>query len=70
MYPYFAWLPLTPNQGEVLDVECAGLSNSQARVDGGTVSVDANGDGIADITIGLNGLTSALQLMSSDFVFV
>ena len=27
--PYFAWLPLTPNQGEVLDVECAGLSNSQ-----------------------------------------
>ncbi|UOQ75848.1 FAD-binding oxidoreductase [Hymenobacter sp. 5516J-16] len=23
--PYFQWLPITPNQGEVLDVECAGL---------------------------------------------
>jgi len=27
--PYFNWLPLTPNQGEVLDVECAGLSSAQ-----------------------------------------
>ncbi|MCC3151503.1 FAD-binding oxidoreductase [Hymenobacter sp. BT770] len=27
--PYFGWLPLTPNQGEVLDVECAGLSTAQ-----------------------------------------
>ena len=27
--PYFSWLPLTPNQGEVLDVECAGLSPAQ-----------------------------------------
>ncbi len=27
--PYFSWLPLTPNQGEVLDVECAGLSEAQ-----------------------------------------
>ena len=27
--PYFSWLPLTPNQGEVLDVECAGLSQAQ-----------------------------------------
>ena len=27
--PYFSWLPLTPNQGEVLDVECAGLSTAQ-----------------------------------------
>jgi glycine/D-amino acid oxidase-like deaminating enzyme len=26
---YFNWLPLTPNQGEVLDVECAGLSSAQ-----------------------------------------
>lgn len=25
--PYFHWLPLTPNQGEVLNVECPGLSN-------------------------------------------
>lgn len=27
--PYFQWLPLTPNQGEVLDVECAGLAETQ-----------------------------------------
>ncbi|WP_426061148.1 NAD(P)/FAD-dependent oxidoreductase [Hymenobacter sp. B1770] len=27
--PYFSWLPLTPNQGEVLDVECDGLSTTQ-----------------------------------------
>ena len=27
--PHFGWLPLTPNQGEVLDVECAGLSAAQ-----------------------------------------
>ncbi|WP_310398020.1 FAD-dependent oxidoreductase [Hymenobacter sp.] len=27
--PYFGWLPLTPNQGEVLDVTCAGLSAAQ-----------------------------------------
>ncbi|OGX85862.1 hypothetical protein BEN47_14230 [Hymenobacter lapidarius] len=27
--PYFSWLPLTPNQGEVLDVTCAGLSTAQ-----------------------------------------
>lgn len=27
--PYFNWLPLTPNQGEVLDVVCSGLSAAQ-----------------------------------------
>ncbi|MCC2547497.1 FAD-binding oxidoreductase [Hymenobacter sp. BT175] len=26
---YFSWLPLTPNQGEVLDVQCDGLSEAQ-----------------------------------------
>ncbi len=47
----------------------AGIGNSQARVDGGNVLVDSNGDGTVDITIGLTGLTSALQLVASDFVF-
>ena len=27
--PHFNWLPLTPNQGEVLDVTCAGLAAEQ-----------------------------------------
>ncbi|GGF17935.1 NAD(P)/FAD-dependent oxidoreductase [Hymenobacter cavernae] len=27
--PYFDWLPLTPNQGEVIDVECSGLADTQ-----------------------------------------
>jgi len=27
--PYFQWLPLTPNQGEVLDVTCLGLPDGQ-----------------------------------------
>jgi glycine/D-amino acid oxidase-like deaminating enzyme len=27
--PYFRWLPLTPNQGEVLEVECPGLDAQQ-----------------------------------------
>jgi glycine/D-amino acid oxidase-like deaminating enzyme len=27
--PYFQWLPITPNQGEVLDVECTGLAENQ-----------------------------------------
>lgn len=27
--PYFSWLPITPNQGEVLDVQCHGLAADQ-----------------------------------------
>ena len=27
--PYFKWLPITPNQGEVLEVQCRGLSEAQ-----------------------------------------
>ncbi|RYU80797.1 NAD(P)/FAD-dependent oxidoreductase [Hymenobacter persicinus] len=27
--PYFKWLPITPNQGEVLEVQCNGLSEAQ-----------------------------------------
>ena len=44
--------------------------NSQVRVDGGNVLVDTNGDGVGDISIAVTGLTSALQLVASDFVFV
>ena len=44
--------------------------NSQVRVDGGNVLVDTNGDGVGDMTIAVTGLTSALQLVASDFVFV
>ncbi|WP_201986198.1 NAD(P)/FAD-dependent oxidoreductase [Hymenobacter rubidus] len=41
--PYFNWLPLTPNQGEVLDVECGGLSAAQVLNRGAyVVPVGAN----------------------------
>jgi Ca2+-binding RTX toxin-like protein len=46
-----------------------GSNNSEARVVGGQVLVDANGDGTADITITMTGLTSASELSASDFVF-
>jgi glycine/D-amino acid oxidase-like deaminating enzyme len=35
--PYFHWLPVTPNQGEVLDVQCDGLSADQVLNKGGYV---------------------------------
>lgn len=35
--PYFNWLPVTPNQGEVLDVHCEGLSSDQVLNKGGYV---------------------------------
>ena len=47
-----------------------GLDNSEARVVGGQVLVDANGDGVVDITITLSGLTNANQLTVDDFLFV
>jgi Ca2+-binding RTX toxin-like protein len=47
-----------------------GSNNSEARVSGSQVFVDTNGDGTADITITLTGLTSAAQLAASDFIFV
>ena len=46
-----------------------GLDNSEARVLGNQVLVDANGDGRADITITLTGLTYAAQLEEDDFLF-
>lgn len=47
-----------------------GSDNSEARVYGSQVLVDTNGDGSADITITLAGLTNANQLSASDFIFV
>jgi trimeric autotransporter adhesin len=47
-----------------------GSDNSEARVSGSQVLVDTNGDGTADITITLTGLTAATQLATSDFVFL
>lgn len=41
--PYFQWLPLTPNQGEVLDVECLGLSQEQVLNKGAYVVPLGNG---------------------------
>lgn len=46
-----------------------GGDNTEARVVGNQVLLDANGDGNADITITLTGLVSASQLSASDFVF-
>lgn len=46
-----------------------GSDNSEARVSGNQVLVDTNGDGAADITVTLTGLTSASQLTSSDFLW-
>lgn len=46
-----------------------GSDNSEARINGNQVLVDTNGDGTADITITLTGLTSASQLTASDFLF-
>ncbi|MCX8509735.1 MAG: calcium-binding protein, partial [Rhodobacteraceae bacterium] len=46
-----------------------GSDNTEARVSGNQVLVDANGDGVADITITLTGLTNATQIGSDDFLF-
>lgn len=44
--------------------------NTEARVANGMVLVDTDGDGTADITIAVTGLTSASQLTAADFQFV
>jgi serralysin len=41
--------------------------NSEARFDGGIVLVDANGNGVADITIIMTGISAATQLTAADF---
>lgn len=46
-----------------------GSDNSEARVSGNQVLVDANGDGLSDFDITLTGLTNANQLGVDDFLF-
>ncbi len=46
-----------------------GSDNSEARVSGSTVLIDVNGDGAADISVALTGLTKAGQLSANDFLF-
>lgn len=46
-----------------------GSGNSEARFADEQVRVDADGNGTADITINLTGITAASQLHASDFVF-
>jgi Ca2+-binding RTX toxin-like protein len=46
-----------------------GSDNSEARIQGDRVLVDVNGDGTAEITVALTGLTLASQLSASDFLF-
>ncbi|MBG8554269.1 NAD(P)/FAD-dependent oxidoreductase [Hymenobacter guriensis] len=41
--PWFNWLPLTPNQGEVLDVECPGLAETEVLNKGAYVVPLGNG---------------------------
>jgi Ca2+-binding RTX toxin-like protein len=49
----------------------ANNGNSQARFGGAnTLQIDTNGNGVADITITLDGFTSASQITGSDFVWL
>ncbi|MBE2278269.1 MAG: hypothetical protein IAE87_18465 [Rhodobacteraceae bacterium] len=47
-----------------------GSDNAEARVAGNRVLVDTDGDGTAEITIILTGLTNPDQLDAGDFIFV
>ncbi|MGO1077788.1 calcium-binding protein [Inquilinus sp. CA228] len=46
-----------------------GGGNSQARFAAGQLFVDTDGNGAADVTVKLTGITAASQLHASDFVF-
>jgi hypothetical protein len=46
-----------------------GSDNSEARISGNKLLVDLNGDGVADFTLTMTGLTNASQLSASDFLF-
>lgn len=47
-----------------------GTGNSEARVTGGQVLVDLDGDTVTDLTLTLTGLTSETELTAADFVFL
>ncbi len=46
-----------------------GSNNSEARVSGSQLQVDADGNGILDFSINLTGLTNATQLSALDFLW-
>ena len=46
-----------------------GANNSEARVAGSQVQVDADGNGVVDFSINLTGLTNATQLSALDFLW-
>lgn len=46
-----------------------GSDNSEARISGAQLLIDTNGDGTADITINMTGLTAASQISASDFLW-
>ncbi len=46
-----------------------GSDNAEARVVGNKLMIDLNGDGVADFTLTMNGLTNASQLSANDFLF-
>jgi len=51
------------------DQDFSHTGNTEARVVSGGVIVDVDGNGVADIGIGVTGLTSGSQLSSADFFF-
>lgn len=52
------------------DLAFTGTGNTEARVSGGQVLIDADGDSALDIAITVTGLTSGSQLVADDFRFV
>lgn len=46
-----------------------GSDNSEARVSGNQVLIDSDGNGVANFTITLTGLTNASQIGADDFLF-
>jgi len=47
-----------------------GSNNTEARVSGNSVQIDTDGNGVANFTIVMTGLTTASQLQAADFLFI